>query len=55
MLARGAEVPGLWTHALALAWQLLWLVLALRVAAAMFRRAVLKSGGGFRLRRRRES
>ena len=54
MLARAAEVPGLWTHALALAWQLLWLVLALRVAAAMFRRAVLKSGGGLRLRRRRE-
>lgn len=49
MLARAAEVPGLWTHALALAWQLLWLVLALRVAAAMFRRAVLKSGGGLRL------
>ncbi|MBA2934855.1 ABC transporter permease [Sphingomonas sp. CGMCC 1.13654] len=48
MLGRAALVPSLWPHLLALAWQLLWLVLALRVAAAMFRRAVLKSGGGWR-------
>ncbi|PXA84996.1 ABC transporter permease [Nostoc sp. 3335mG] len=48
MLGRAALVPSLWPHLLALAWQILWLVLALRVAAAMFRRAVLKSGGGWR-------
>jgi ABC-2 type transport system permease protein len=48
MLGRAAVLPTLWPHLLALAWQLLWLVLALRVAAAMFRRAVLKSGGGWR-------
>ncbi|MDH7639879.1 ABC transporter permease [Sphingomonas oryzagri] len=48
MIARAAELPALWPHLLALAWQILWLVLALRVAAAMFRRAVLKSGGGWR-------
>ena len=48
MIARAAELPALWPHLLALAWQILWLVLALRVAAAMFRHAVLKSGGGWR-------
>lgn len=48
MLGRAALLPSLWPHLLALVWQLLWLVLALRVAAAMFRRAVLKSGGGWR-------
>jgi ABC-2 type transport system permease protein len=48
MLARAAEQPALWPHLLALGWQLVWLVLALRVAAGLFRRAVLKSGGGRR-------
>jgi len=48
MLARAAELPTLWPHLLALGWQLAWLVLALRVAAGLFRRAVLKSGGGRR-------
>jgi ABC-2 type transport system permease protein len=48
MLARGAERPAFWPHLLALGWQLVWLVLALRVAAGLFRRAVLKSGGGRR-------
>jgi len=48
MIARAAELPALWPHLLALLWQLVWLALALRVAAGMFRRAVLKSGSGWR-------
>ncbi|WP_019831058.1 ABC transporter permease [Sphingomonas sp. PR090111-T3T-6A] len=48
MLARAAERPALWPHLLALGWQIMWLVLALRAAAGLFRRAVLKSGGGRR-------
>jgi ABC-2 type transport system permease protein len=48
MIARAAELPPLWPHLLALLWQLLWLAVALRVAAGMFRHAVLKSGGGWR-------
>ena len=46
MLARGAELPALWPHLLALVWQAIWLVVALRFAAGLFRSAVLKSGGG---------
>ena len=45
MIARAAEVPALWPHLLAILWQLAWLVLALRLAAGLFRSAVLKSGG----------
>lgn len=48
MLARAAERPALWPHLLVLGWQIVWLVLALRAAAGLFRRAVLKSGGGRR-------
>ena len=44
MLARAAEVPGLWPHVAALAWQLLWVVVILRLGAKLFRRTVLKSG-----------
>ncbi|USI73254.1 ABC transporter permease [Sphingomonas morindae] len=43
MLARAAQQPALWPHLLALPWQLLWLALAIRLAAAHFRRSVLKS------------
>ena len=35
-------------HALALLWQALWVALILKLAAAIFRRSVLKSGGGRR-------
>jgi ABC-2 type transport system permease protein len=45
MVARAAELPTLWPHLLALAWQVLWLVLVLRLAAGLFRTSVLKSGG----------
>ena len=44
LIARAAEVPGLWTHVVAVAWQLLWVALFLRVASGVFRKSVLKSG-----------
>jgi ABC-2 type transport system permease protein len=44
MLARAAELPDVWPHLLALAWQLLWVALILRLGARLFRRTVLKSG-----------
>jgi ABC-2 type transport system permease protein len=44
MIARAAEMPGLGPHLLALAWQAIWVALILRVAGAIFRRSVLKSG-----------
>ena len=44
MIARAAEQPALWPHLLALIWQVLWVALILKVAAAIFRRSVLKSG-----------
>jgi ABC-2 type transport system permease protein len=48
MIARAAEQGALWPHALALLWQALWVALILKFAAAIFRRSVLKSGGGQR-------
>ncbi len=44
MIARAAEQASLWPHLLALAWQGLWVALILKMAAAVFRRSVLKSG-----------
>jgi ABC-2 type transport system permease protein len=44
MIARAAELPHVWPHVLALAWQGLWVALILRIAGAVFRRSVLKSG-----------
>lgn len=44
MLARAALSEALWPHALALAWQALWVVLVTRGGAALFRRRVMKSG-----------
>jgi ABC-2 type transport system permease protein len=46
MVARAVELPVVWPHLLALAWQALWLALTIRFAARRFRRGVLKSGGG---------
>ena len=54
MLARAAELPDLWWHGIALAWQSLWVAVILRLGARMFRRTVLKSGSArpwWRLRR----
>jgi ABC-2 type transport system permease protein len=44
MLARAAQDAALWPHLLALAWQALWVVIAVRVGARLFRRRVMKSG-----------
>jgi len=44
MIARAAEQPALWPHLVAVVWQALWVALILKVAAAIFRRSVLKSG-----------
>ena len=48
MFGRAAEMPAVLPHLLALAWQILWVVLILRIAAKLFRRSVLKSGPAFR-------
>jgi ABC-2 type transport system permease protein len=48
MIARAAEEPLVWTHISALAWQILWVMLILRISARLFRRSVLKSGPAFR-------
>lgn len=44
MVARAAERPELWPHLVAVAWQLLWVGLIVRLSARLFRRTVLKSG-----------
>ena len=44
MIGRAAELSVLWPHLLAILWQLMWLAVALRLAASLFRSAVLKSG-----------
>ena len=48
MIARAAEDGTLWTHAAAIAWQVLWVAVLLRLSARLFRRSVLKSGPAFR-------
>jgi ABC-2 type transport system permease protein len=48
-------MPDIWPHLLALAWQGLWVWLTLSVAAAFFRRNVMKSGGGDAKRRFRRA
>jgi ABC-2 type transport system permease protein len=48
MIARAAEQAAIWPHIAALAWQILWVVLILRISARLFRRSVLKSGPAFR-------
>ena len=54
MAGHAATQPGLAAHALALAWQALWVALFVAVGAWLFRRGVLQSGGP-RGRRRRTS
>jgi ABC-2 type transport system permease protein len=44
MLARAAQEPDIWPHFAALAWQILWVALILRVGSQLFRKTVLKSG-----------
>jgi ABC-2 type transport system permease protein len=44
MLARAAQEEAVWPHAAALAWQIAWVGLSIKVGAAMFRKRVMKSG-----------
>ncbi|MGX7896302.1 ABC transporter permease [Tsuneonella sp. HG222] len=44
MLARAAQSPQVWPHLVALAWQALWVAIAIRVGARLFRKRVMKSG-----------
>lgn len=46
MVARAAQTPELWHHLVAIAWQVLWVWLTLKLASGLFRRNVLKSGSG---------
>ena len=44
MLARAAQSPALWPHALALVWQALCVAAIIRLGASIFCRSVMKSG-----------
>ena len=52
MAAHAANSPALWPHALAIAWQVLWVGLTITIAARLFRRGVLQSGQPRRKRRK---
>ncbi len=53
MLARAAKEGVLWWHLVALAWQVLWVGIFVRVGAGLFRRQVLKTGGAGRAKKAR--
>ena len=44
MLARAAQDPRLWTHGLALAWQVVCVAICVKAGATLFRKWVMKSG-----------
>jgi len=44
MLARGAQDGAIWPHLAAIAWQMICVVIFVRMGAAMFRKRVMKSG-----------
>ena len=44
MVARAAQQPDLWPHVAAIAWQMLWVAVILRLGSGLFRKTVLKSG-----------
>jgi ABC-2 type transport system permease protein len=46
MVAYAAQHDALWPHLVALVWQLIWIVLIIRVSARLFRLTVLKSSSG---------
>jgi ABC-2 type transport system permease protein len=48
MLARAAMEPALWTHALALAWQAVAVLVLVKGGSLLFRKRVMKSGGAGR-------
>ncbi|HSF12208.1 MAG TPA: ABC transporter permease [Erythrobacter sp.] len=51
MLARAALEEALWTHALALAWQAVAVVLLVKGGSMLFRKRVMKSGGAGRVKK----
>ena len=53
MLARAAQEPMLWTHALAIIWQALSVYLLIRLGARLFRSRVMQSGPAGRRKKRR--
>lgn len=55
MVSRASQLPELLPHLLALAWQALWVWIIVSLAAALFRRNVMKSGAGTVERRFRRS
>ena len=46
MIARAAQSDALMPHIMAIAWQLLWVAVIIRIGVRLFRRNVLKSGPG---------
>jgi ABC-2 type transport system permease protein len=46
MAAHASNYPEIWPHIVALAWQALWVAIAITIGARAFRRGVLQSGGG---------
>jgi len=54
MAARAASDGALWPHLLAILWQLLWVILIVRLSARLFRHGVLNANPGlFRFFRRK--
>lgn len=47
MIARAAQDATLWPHLLAIVWQIFWVGFIIRIGVLLFRRHVLKSGGGW--------
>ncbi|MDI1295096.1 MAG: ABC transporter permease, partial [bacterium] len=45
MIARAAQDDAIWPHLLAIAWQMAWVALIIRVGVLLFRRHVMQSGG----------
>ena len=49
MVGHAAMSASIWPHFAMLAWQLLWIVVIVRLSSRMFQRTVMKSAGGTRL------
>lgn len=50
MAARAANSPEIWPHLLAIIWQVLWLAITITIGARAFRRGVLQSGSGGKMK-----
>ncbi len=53
MLARAALDPTVWTHAVALAWQAVAVIVLVKGGSLLFRKRVMKSGGAGRQKKKR--